>query len=88
MRGRSPRRQEARHLAGLIPAGAGQMPYGRPPARTQPAHPRRCGADVTAIIVYPFGTGSSPQVRGRSFRNVTSLYMLGLIPAGAGQITH
>ena len=73
-------------VAGLIPAGAGQMTVIDPVAEDSTAHPRRCGADVATYIVVWSCPGSSPQVRGRfdflGRRRVPG----GLIPAGAGQM--
>ena len=79
-----PRRH--RPLIGLIPAGAGNIPWwGRErPARR--AHPRRCGEHH---IIDPTGTqsaGSSPQVRGTSQCRRCCWSRRGLIPAGAGNI--
>ncbi|EEI27954.1 hypothetical protein HMPREF0294_0568 [Corynebacterium glucuronolyticum ATCC 51867] len=70
----------------LIPAGAGQMARSAAGAATSQAHPRRCGADVSIWMVLPRGTGSSPQVRGRSIGGHLPSYRNRLIPAGAGQM--
>ena len=50
---------------GLIPAGAGQIPWIRSTMRKSAAHPRRCGADVRHRQSGKLVGGSSPQVRGR-----------------------
>ena len=70
----------------LIPAGAGQMLSKRRFSWSDRAHPRRCGADRTSSWWTPSPTGSSPQVRGRSFLYSHLRFCAGLIPAGAGQI--
>ena len=65
VRGRLCTNSTGQHLAGLIPAGAGQtsLPMGK--CRFCWAHPRRCGADVTLYHADCREGGSSPQVRGR-----------------------
>ena len=54
---------------------------------TTVAHPRRCGADHYQILHRLHQGGSSPQVRGRCVNWVNKLFVIGLIPAGAGQIS-
>ena len=73
-------------LSRLIPAGAGQIHDLRDLRVGEWAHPRRCGADLTAGQWADLSAGSSPQVRGRWVERCNAVDLLGLIPAGAGQI--
>ena len=50
---------------GLIPAGAGQTAPEGTVVSSPGAHPRGCGADLSAINDAPHKRGSSPRVRGR-----------------------
>ena len=70
---------------GLIPAGAGQTEAGSNTRTCPGAHPRRCGADIPAFVIFQACTGSSPQVRGRPHYPARHRRARGLIPAGAGQ---
>ena len=70
----------------LIPAGAGQIRTLLTMTRRNGAHPRRCGADTCPNTHIECSFGSSPQVRGRLLRRVTTGHPARLIPAGAGQI--
>ena len=47
--------------------------------------PAGAGQTSWEMVIRPFSTGSSPQVRGRRVAAVYMLAALGLIPAGAGQ---
>ena len=49
----------------LIPAGAGQTGASLPTRLSHRAHPRGCGADLSAMVVDLVDPGSSPRVRGR-----------------------
>ena len=65
VRGRLRPVARGRHDGGLIPAGAGQTDgEGRCDDR-HGAHPRRCGADSSVMVLSCLLLGSSPQVRGR-----------------------
>ncbi len=70
----------------LIPAGAGQIIGWVGASGATWAHPRRCGADEPAPSEFRAAGGSSPQVRGRFEITTCPLLLIGLIPAGAGQI--
>ena len=71
---------------GLIPAGAGQIDGAIRSNPARGAHPRRCGADPRASCRKSVIFGSSPQVRGRCGIMRAPLRVVGLIPAGAGQM--
>ena len=49
------------------------------------AHPRGCGADRIRRLPWVMRTGSSPRVRGRPAGREPEEWLIGLIPAGAGQ---
>ena len=69
----------------IIPAHAGQT---RPPQRVAHVvadHPRACGANSKRISAKYSHTGSSPRMRGKHRRLVTSFGFAGIIPAHAGQ---
>ena len=70
---------------GLIPAGAGQTIRLPRISRRCRAHPRGCGADISALLRPGFFSGSSPRVRGRPPSYPLPSRERGLIPAGAGQ---
>ena len=72
---------------GLIPAGAGNMPSRRASAGASRAHPRRCGEHCEGSIAGRFTQGSSPQVRGTFEVGDQPIQGVGLIPAGAGNIS-
>ena len=72
-------------VAGLIPAGAGNIAWRGPSASKAGAHPRRCGENRSAISSDPVMYGSSPQVRGKHDLHATPDYAARLIPAGAGK---
>ena len=71
----------------LIPAGAGQISTTTLTPVMDSAHPRRCGADWRYPPSFSALHGSSPQVRGRFWFVFFRLPGLGLIPAGAGQMS-
>ena len=71
---------------GLIPAGAGNITSGSCSTPSSSAHPRRCGEHSEAAIIAVISSGSSPQVRGTSSRRRSWAGLVGLIPAGAGNI--
>ena len=71
---------------GLIPAGAGNMTHPQSQDRAMRAHPRRCGEHSEGIKQDATVTGSSPQVRGTFARRCAASTLMGLIPAGAGNI--
>ncbi len=73
-------------VSGLIPAGAGNIPVGMAAHAAARAHPRGCGehwAAANPSLGYP---GSSPRVRGTFVTPGTACQVMGLIPAGAGNI--
>ena len=77
-----------RPLLGLIPAGAGNIwPSGVGASRGR-AHPRRCGEHRSTVPPGPTWWGSSPQVRGTYIEPAGAAVVEGLIPAGAGNISH
>ena len=71
---------------GLIPAGAGNIARPSRATRGPRAHPRRCGEHGADNDVDEGLQGSSPQVRGTSGLCQPPGELLGLIPAGAGNI--
>ena len=81
----------ARHITpiagcGLIPAGAGNIPYVLRTAGPRRAHPRGCGEHGIMMFVSVIQAGSSPRVRGTCGDGTYYLPSGGLIPAGAGNI--
>ena len=85
VRGRRRHPLNLRTTGGLIPAGAGQTCFGQFLPVHLRAHPRRCGADCSAVPPESLRGGSSPQVRGRLVLETRRRRGPGLIPAGAGQ---
>ena len=71
---------------GLIPAGAGNIPWSALPKWSMRAHPRRCGEHDCPVKREPDTTGSSPQVRGTYEHRRRAGDGFRLIPAGAGNI--
>ena len=72
------------HVAGLIPAGAGNTASPSPYSWSPWAHPRRCGEHWMPASASHASMGSSPQVRGTRIRGRAARDGAGLIPAGAG----
>ena len=75
------------HVAGLIPASAGQTAGACTRWVRGGAHPRECGADSLLGGSERASAGSSPRVRGRLCVSLRRISMPRLIPASAGQ-TH
>ena len=69
----------------LIPAGAGKTSTGGRPIPSIPAHPRRCGENLTKLHELTGNIGSSPQVRGKLCIVSETVCSIRLIPAGAGK---
>ena len=69
----------------IIPAHAGQTPLRRPHWRSEPDHPRACGANSRWSIPAPATNGSSPRMRGKPRRDRQQDAILRIIPAHAGQ---
>ena len=88
VRGRSVKPLQRNPVLRLIPAGAGQINNLRCPQIFHGAHPRRCGADLPPTPAPRPLVGSSPQVRGRFSSHDGLDAVVGLIPAGAGQMIH
>ena len=93
LRGSSPQVRgtcQGQHSGGsrlrLIPAGAGNIQDRRLAGFRRGAHPRRCGEHAAEGTADVYTRGSSPQVRGTSLPVGTDVALLGLIPAGAGNI--
>ena len=75
------------HVNGLIPAGAGNIPVLGLGGFRGRAHPRGCGEHGVCSVIWMSLMGSSPRVRG-TFRNLGEFVpVLGLIPAGAGNMS-
>ena len=85
VRGRPRSRSMLKLSPGLIPACAGQTRRPRVGLIGSRAHPRVCGADLSAINDAPHKRGSSPRVRGRPSDWIAFSSWRGLIPACAGQ---
>ena len=73
-------------MAGLIPAGAGNIRVKTWTYHTTWAHPRGCGEHHRTSSPISGRPGSSPRVRGTCIGSQRSQYLHGLIPAGAGNI--
>ncbi len=71
---------------GLIPAGAGNMVKAGYAARAGRAHPRGCGEHSPCRLLCVLVWGSSPRVRGTYCTDMNEIALLGLIPAGAGNM--
>ena len=71
----------------IIPARAGQThPAGRKRAQV-PDHPRACGANRLISVAAVCLAGSSPRVRGKRGRSISTTMDIRIIPARAGQTT-
>ena len=88
VRGTFPSRGRGGMSIGLTPAGAGNIPTSRTPCAADRAHPRRCGEHTASLSNSACVQGSSPQVRGTWMSACVSSRLMGLIPAGAGNISH
>ena len=75
-----------RQHIGLIPAGAGNISTCAEAASSRGAHPRGCGEHVSDESICPPCKGSSPRVRGTCTWSGRILSLIGLIPAGAGNM--
>ena len=75
---------DAAHVAGLIPAGAGNTIDDATETDRDWAHPRRCGEHSVRPRAPHVQWGSSPQVRGTPGAAGHARLDDGLIPAGAG----
>ena len=73
--------------SGLIPAGAGNISAADTRGSARRAHPRRCGEHWARTSRTGGTGGSSPQVRGTCTTEPESGLLLGLIPAGAGNMS-
>ena len=72
---------------GLIPARAGKTGGGRCRAPAGRAHPRACGENCIAFLMFTAPLGSSPRVRGKRVPGHPHLAPARLIPARAGKTT-
>ena len=72
---------------GIIPACAGNTPYGMRNASSNGDHPRMCGEHMVTLNVASQQLGSSPHVRGTLERTIVSIESAGIIPACAGNTT-
>ena len=75
-------------LAGVIPAGAGNIASVLIDRRAGWGHPRRRGEHRSGDNRQPGTRGSSPQARGTLKRRGFLGFPRGVIPAGAGNIPH
>ena len=72
-------------LTGSIPACAGE-PVGSPASKAHyRVYPRVCGGTDHLRLEVLLGQGLSPRVRGNPALNVVCRFMLGSIPACAGE---
>ena len=69
---------------GIIPACAGNTPGGRLPHGGFGDHPRVCGEHSEMLLLQLQNTGSSPRVRGTQRPCCRLWFVLGIIPACAG----
>ena len=90
--GSSPRMRGKRHGGRrklsrdrLIPAYAGKTWCGIRPRRTERAHPRVCGENITGRRDLDIAPGSSPRMRGKHAAKKGASTISGLIPAYAGK---
>ncbi len=84
VRGTHRHRARARIVRRFIPAGAGNAMAPRPARPPSPVHPRGCGERVAKEVGIPYGTGSSPRVRGTRGPPGARGPRRRFIPAGAG----
>ncbi len=88
VRGNRGRHEGYRPPEGTIPAGAGEPRARSPKARLAGDHPRGCGGTWLTGGDGARTWGPSPRVRGNHRMAVNSAYILGTIPAGAGEPRH
>ena len=69
---------------GIIPACAGNTYVRHDGPRFRGDHPRVCGEHPSEIVRTPWGTGSSPRVRGTLVPESSWTVRFGIIPACAG----
>ena len=69
----------------IIPAHAGQTSKSADLLNRSPDHPRACGANVHAPLIWFMVFGSSPRMRGKPSVYVRRAVKLRIIPAHAGQ---
>ena len=72
-------------LGRIIPAGAGKRRKRLGKVRFFQDHPRGCGEKLVWLFVRPFGSGSSPRVRGKDGVDNAFVDAQWIIPAGAGK---
>ena len=85
VRGNQGEKRLARHIAGSIPAGAGE-PLSRCMERGYAwVYPRGCGGTPQGQTCRLIAVGLSPRVRGNPDSNFSASHSKGSIPAGAGE---
>ena len=86
VRGTSLRGANSQSCEGLIPAGAGNIPFLPRLKILKAPHPRGCGEHPARAPVRESQKGSSPRVRGTLNGLIITRFRMGLIPAGAGNM--
>ena len=69
----------------IIPAHAGQTRIRQCSTRTDPDHPRACGANNDFLVQLGAMVGSSPRMRGKPMQTADKVDEHRIIPAHAGQ---
>ena len=69
----------------IIPARAGQTLFPHPMRLYPTDHPRACGANRLISVAAVCLAGSSPRVRGKRGRSISTTMDIRIIPARAGQ---
>ncbi|RYQ51536.1 hypothetical protein PG1604B_1278 [Bifidobacterium pseudolongum subsp. pseudolongum] len=85
MRGKPAVLRSERGAQRIIPAHAGQTPWGMARRSGTSDHPRTCGANSGAGLWFSQDSGSSPHMRGKLTVLSPSLARQRIIPAHAGQ---
>ena len=85
MRGKQGKTAKASDGARIIPAHAGQTPFGPRCSGRPPDHPRACGANRCVVTSTRRRIGSSPRMRGKRLQGIREQAQGRIIPAHAGQ---
>ena len=84
MRGTRRRHDGLGQVDGIIPAYAGNTPFGLSSARNVRDHPRVCGEHCEVEALFVVCVGSSPRMRGTRMCSNARIARAGIIPAYAG----
>ena len=85
MRGKRQADRRGRGPDRIIPAHAGQTRIRQCSTRTDPDHPRACGANNDFLVQLGAMVGSSPRMRGKPMQTADKVDEHRIIPAHAGQ---